>query len=170
MIKLTKSYLKQLIREAFHEKEIAAKYKLESRKEIAIFSDKFYKRYKLKLHNLRPLKSNSFLDVGRASYDSYFTETFKPPLEIIYKNTRYKEVRGSSIILNTNVNINGITEPDYIRKIYTISYELKGIVKTKKQTILHFFDYGKTIDEIFNKFDKFINEQYRPLIDHVSNL
>lgn len=74
--------------------------------------------------------------------------------------------RYAMIWLDAEINPNGITGKDDIGITYTIHYELKANVRLYRHkyfneaTVLKFYGYGRTPEEILTGFRQFLTEDY----------
>jgi hypothetical protein len=142
-------------------------------KEIASFTSDFKNNFGDALE-LKEYKTNKFQEHLGYGAESIFTNSHyinvnaKSDIAPAYSIRKEgdKPLPGEfhgMLWLSTEVNPNGITGPKDKGRTYTIDYELKGDKKVTQRTwesnatILKFHCYGRTPEEAYDKFGKWVN-------------
>ena len=132
--------------------------KAEDMSEIKKFTDLFEKKFKEKL-SLEIHKRNSFQDYLGRGAESIYTNPI--PKDFVTNKWR-KNPRKGMLWIETDINPNGITGKNDIGRTYTIKFEQVFSERRKYARqfgtgmIHHFYSYGRTIDEILEKFENYL--------------
>lgn len=126
--------------------------------EIIKFTNSFELKFKDRL-SLKPYRLNTLQDyIGRGA-ESIYTN----PKPKIFKETKWsKNPNDGMLWISTDINPNGITSKEDIGRTYTIKFEQTFDERRKYARdwqvglIYKFYAYGRTIEEVINKFDDYL--------------
>lgn len=129
--------------------------------EIKKFTEKFEKEFKDRL-SLKDYRINSFCDYIERGAESIYTN----PMPKDFKETKWrKNPKGGMLWISTDINPNGITSKDDIGRTYTIKFEQVFSERRKYArvwhtgSIHHFYSYGRTIEEVLDKFKNYLESK-----------
>lgn len=127
-------------------------------KAIEEFTTKFEDRFKDVL-KAKDNRINSFRDYLGYGAESIYTT----PIPNDFETTKWRRNPQQGMIwVSTGINPHGVTSEHDIDRTYTIKFEQKCGERRKygrewhTGTIHHFYGYGRTIDEILEKFHNYI--------------
>jgi hypothetical protein len=132
----------------------------EDLKTLKIFTEEFENNYFEKLE-LRVYKDSLPMDyIKRGAKKIYSTLNIFPKN---FASTKYLRRIGSTLIyLSSDINPNGITGVNDVARTFTINYEVMCQSRRKwgrewyDDTLIKFYGYGRTPEEILNKFNSFV--------------
>jgi len=127
---------------------------------LQTFVDRFDEKY------FDALKLKVFTDCTARDYVGYgATKLYTMGKPKNYTDTKYiRNVNSSMIWLTSDINPNGITGKDDIGRTYSIKLEVMCQRRRKygrnwyDDCLVRFYGYGRTIDEIMNKFGDFYSD------------
>jgi hypothetical protein len=133
---------------------------------IQEFSMRFLNRFNLKYENiLRLNEKQSHLGYGSCSI--FLLD------EVSYSSKNLIINKQPFVHIATQINPNGIDSSGKIGRTFTIKFELMCHHKEKYQrqfnekVCVKFYDYSKNMDELLDRFEKFMLKTYYPKINEL---